>query len=813
MRIAMPARFLALLLTAFLALTACKSAQERANEYYQNGLTLLESGDMDRAILEFRNVFELDPAHLEARQALGRIYLEQGARRRAYRQFLRIVEQSPDDVDTRIILAEIALMSGNLEEVTRHGTHVQQITPEDPRVQAIGLVLEYSDAARADDASALPKISRNVEAMLQDQPDSVFLRMVSIDESLRNGEFDKALEYLDWILVRNPDNQRFMMQRLNVLAQLDDNDAIEAQLQDMIARFPGNDSHKATLIRFYMSRNDIDKAEAFLRERAHGTDDAGMRMDLVQFLLRVRGQDAAREELRVAISDTENPIAFQILLAALDFEGGDQQGAITVLEDLVRDAENTPETLNAKITLARMQLATGNEVGAQARVAEVLAADEGHVDALKMQAVWNIDGDDADEAIAGLRLALDREPDDAQAMTLMAQAYQRSGRPELARDFMALAVEASGNAPAETIRYAQVLIEEENYRPAEDILLNALRLAPRDLDLVFIIGELYLLMEDMGRVDQVVRTLRGFDEPRATAAANRLEAERINRQSGSAQAIAYLEELAGSADSSLSAQMVVVRAKLSIGDIEGARELILRLREEMPDAPAVKAVQAGIEAALGNIETAETMYLDLLADDPQISSGIWLELARLKVRQEDPTAFRAAIDEGLTHLPEDPQLLWAKASYLERDGLIDEAVAIYETLYARNSNAVVIANNLASLLGTYKDDPESLERAWAVARRFREADIPELQDTYGWILHRRGESEDALPYLEAAAVRLPNDPIVQYHLAETYNALNRREDALKQYQAAVRIAGLTDQRPQIDLAKEKIQALQEPSEN
>ena len=164
-------------------------------------------------------------------------------------------------------------------------------------------------------------------------------------------------------------------------------------------------------------------------------------------------------------------------------------------------------------------------------------------------------------------------------------------------------------------------------------------------------------------------------------------------------------------------------------------------------------------------------------------------------------------------MPEDASLLWAKASYLEQDGNIDGAIEIYETLYQANSNALVVANNLASMLATYRDDPESLERAWVVARRFKDAEIPALQDTYGWILHRRGDSEAALPYMEAAAEGLSNDAIVQYHLAEVYSNLGRREEALTQYQTAVEVAGPTDQRKQIEAAREQIQALQEQAEN
>ena len=648
---------------------------------------------------------------------------------------------------------------------------------------------------------------------MADQPESTFLRALRIDAAMRDGDVTGALENLDWMLERDPDNQRMLMQRLDLLARLGDNAAVEAQLQDMIARFPDNDMHKATLIRFYLSRNDTDKAEAFLRERVATAEDSGPRMDLIRFLMELRGPEAAREELRTAVAEAKDPVPFKLVLAALDFEQGDQQQAIMSLEEIVSNADNSPEILNAKITLARMLLATGNEVGARSRVAEVLVADESNAEALKMQSAWQIEADQTDDAIAGLRLALDRAPDDAQAMTLMAQAYQRSGRLELSRDFMALAVEASGNAPAETIRYARLLMNDENYLPAEDILLAGLRLAPQDIDLLVTIGELYLQMEDMGRTEQVVRTLRSLDNPRATAAANQIEAERISRQSGTEEAVAFLEQLAASADAPLAARLAVVQARLSTGNAESALSLIRELREEMPEEPIVIAVQAGVEVANGNMDVGEALYRELLDSNPQISSGVWLELARLKVRQQDPEASRAIIDEALTHLPDNPQLLWAKASYLEGEGQIDEAIAIYETLYELNSGSVIIANNLASLLGTYKDDPESLERAWIVARRFRDAEVPALQDTYGWILHRRGESAEALPYLEAAATGLAGDPIVQYHLAEVYLALERREDALKQYREAVRIAGPTDQRDQITRAQSEVQRLQPLVEN
>ena len=83
----------------------------------------------------------------------------------------------------------------------------------------------------------------------------------------------------------------------------------------------------------------------------------------------------------------------------------------------------------------------------------------------------------------------------------------------------------------------------------------------------------------------------------------------------------------------------------------------------------------------------------------------------------------------------------------------------------------MIANNLASLLASNRADPASLERAFAIARRLRGSDVPQFQDTYGWILHLRGDPAQALDYLAPAAAALPGNALVQFHLAETELAL------------------------------------------
>lgn len=798
---------LALVVLMASVLAACDSAEERAEQHYQSGLALMEEGDYDRAIVELRNVFELNGSHREARHTLAEIMLvHKNDARGAYGQYLRLAEQYPDDLEARVNLAEIAFEAANWEELDRHGARAQELDPEAVRVRAITIARSYRTAVLAEDAPLWREQARAAKTMLEELPESMLMRNVVLDADLRNGDTAAALESVDWLVEKDPGNLGYWRQRLGILAQLDDMEGIETQLREMVQVFPEDLENKRTLLRFYMSRGESDEAETFLRDQlaAAPEGDVGTRADLITFLMQVRGPEVARIELEKAIADAPDPVPFQNMLATIDFAAGEQTKAVAALEAIIEGAEPSDQIRVTKVALARMLALMGNEVGSRARVEEVLAEDANNVEALKMQATWQIRGDDTDAAINNLRLVLDVAPQDAQAMSLMAEAYQRAGRPELTMEFLALAADASGNAPEESIRYANALIEAERYLPAEDVLIAALRLVPNNPDLLSVLGRVYLRMDDTARAEQVVTSLQALENnEEAARVADALKAELISRQNGVGDAVAYLEGIAGAADATLAERVQLVRARLATGEAEAALELARTLLAEDPENMSLQAMSASVEAANGNLEASAAIYRTVLAKDSKLP-GIWLQLAQVEQRLKGGTTGQDIISEGLAEVPGDANLLWASASYKEQAGDVDGAIEIYEGLYTLNSSSVIIANNLASLLSTYREDEASLTRAWTVARRFRDTDVPAMQDTFGWILHRRGESAEALPYLEAAAKGLPNDALVQYHLGAVYQTLDRPDDAMAQFRKVVQIAGPEDQRSQVVEARKRI---------
>jgi len=770
-------------------LSFCETAEERAEAHYQSGLELLQAGDVDRALVEFRNVFQLDGQHREARRHYADAVYERGNLRAAYGQYRRLVEQYPDSVAGQRAMAELALRFNDWDAARRHGAAAAALAPDDPLVRAVNATVAYRDALSGEqDADARRDAVTKAQALVEEDPDLMIARRVVIDDLVREQNWAAALTAIDAALAREPDDRQLYTIRLGVLNQLGETREIRAQLEDMIERFPDDPNMPNILVRWYLSQGDVDAAQAFLKTRAdENPADTGAITTYIRFLTDIRDLETALAELeRILDEDPPGAERLTALRAGLRFDLGDREAAITEMEELIDGMEPSDARRSIMVMLARMLNTTGNNVGARALVEQVLEADGQQPDALKMRAGWLIDDDRIDEAINTLRSALGETPEDAEAMTLLARAHERAGNRDLMADMLSRAVEASGNAPEETLRYARHLISQDDLGSAESLLVNALRLASGNVGLLGALGEVYVTQQDWPRLTQVIEALRDQDGDRAERIANELNARQLAAQDREDELLSFLDTLAGDGARGLGAAATIVRSRLAEGDVEGARQYARETLEANPDDLNARFLMASVEAVTGQIEAAETAFRDLTEEAPQ-DQRFWLALYNIKAAQRDEAAARQVLRDGIAAVPDDLRLNWVLAGLLERDGDIEGAIEIYERLYAANGDNLIIANNLASLLATGREDADDLERAHQIARRLRGRDVPAFQDTYGWIAFRRGDLEVAVTALESAAQGLPTEPSVQYHLARTYDELGRDADALERYRNVVEI--------------------------
>lgn len=767
-----------------LVLAACDSAEERAEGHYQKGLELLEAGDVDRALVEFRNVFKLNGFHRDARWTYAQVVEGQGDVQQAYSQLLRLIEQYPDDTESRVALTRMAMDLGNWDEAERHVDVAKNLAPQDPIVASALIALDYRAALQDQDLASATTAALAAAELVAASPDLFSIRRIVIDNRVRQQDWPGALVSVDGALALRDDDLQLHSLRLGILEQLGDAVEIEAHLRRMTELFPENDDVNSSLIRWYVSRGDTDAAEAYLRSRIDTeTHDNAPYTALISFLAQTKGMDAALDEVTAILAvDGVDQQFFRSVRAGFDFDLGNRDAAIAEMEAILDGAEPNEQTHTIKIMLANMLIQTENAVGARALVEEVLAEDTTQVAALKLKANWLIDDDETGDAIVELRRALDQAPRDAEIMTLLARAYERAGNRELMAEMLALAVEASGNGPAEALRYARLLLEEGRSSSAEQVLIDALRLQQQNLDLLGALGALYIQDEDWSRTDQVINTLDRFGTDGAATIAKELTARKLAGQNRENDLVSHLNTLME--DGQLQAGASVIRLRLAQGDAEGALNYAQELLQQDPDNPSLQFIEALVLAANGQVETAVSRFRAILEVVPE-GENVWLALYNLHRSEGAFDAARAALEEGLQALPEATGLNWALASEREIEGDVEGAIEVYERLYAADTNSRAFANNLASLISSYRTDTESIQRAYTIARRLRGTEFPPYQDTYGWIAHLLGNHDEALSYLEPAAEAIPEDPLVRYHLGAVYAALDRAEEAQAEFEAAL----------------------------
>ncbi len=805
---------------ALFGLSACENSKDKAARHLASALELAEKGDGDRALVEFRNVFKLDPENVEARREFADFLLARGDLAGAYGQYLAVTERKPDDQEALRAAASLAARIGNWPEAARQAKALLALVPDDPEMKAVEIAAAYAEAASKGDSAARKAQAEAARALLASRPEDLLLNRLAIDDLAQAQDFPGALAALDKALKLFPEEKALYALRVSLLAAQEDKPGVEAALKDMATRFDDPSVDQA-LLRWYVGNGQIDQAEAWLRTGTAEPGDAGLqaRMQMILFLKQFRSPEAALAEIDatlplVPVATTEGegggeePVitqgGLQMLRASIQFDQGEREAAITAMKAILEGAAPSEEARMVKVTLARMLVTMGDLVQPRALVEEVLAEDGGDVEALKLKSAWLVDEDKTDEAIALLRSALESAPRDAQTMALLAEAYGRSGSRDLQADMLAQSVEASGKAPTETLRYANFLTGDQKFLPAESLLVDALRLAPENLDLLAALGDLYLRMQDWPRAEGVARRLEELAadpaNTQARAMAERLRPAILAGRQDVAGAVSYLEALAGSGDQR--AEVAVISAYLSQGKTAEAKVKAEALLARDPKDASARFVMAAVKGATGDGAGAVADYRALLSEDAK-RPDLWVALIRQTVQNEGQLKAEPLIDEALQALPEQGDLLLMKANMLELRQDIDGAIAIYDKLYALNSGNLVVANNLASLISSYKTDQPSLDRAWTVARRLNGTQVPAFADTYGWLAHLRGQTAEALPYMELAAKGLEQDPLVQFHMAEVLKASGKPEEAKAYYAKVLTLVPETDTRAFVATARKE----------
>jgi tetratricopeptide (TPR) repeat protein len=238
------------------------------------------------------------------------------------------------------------------------------------------------------------------------------------------------------------------------------------------------------------------------------------------------------------------------------------------------------------------------------------------------------------------------------------------------------------------------------------------------------------------------------------------------RQQRMQTALASFEQALSLKPDFIQALSRIVAIQVSEGKLDEALERTQTHLKVLPKHPVLHDLMGKIHLVRKDSKQAETAFQQAIAADAE-SLTSHLNLSQLYISQQ-------AYDQATTQLQAAIEVDPYQASPHMMLGMVhdqrgdhEQARAAYEKALEINPNVAAAANNLA---WNYAEHGGNLDVALTFAQKAKQAspDDPRIADTLGWIYYKKQLYAKAISELKDSAERLPNDPMVHYHLGMAY---------------------------------------------
>lgn len=769
-----------ILILSLLGLSACSSPEDKANKFYENGMQLLEKGELVKAKVEFRNALQLNRKLTKAIWGQVLISEKQNKPRQQYKLLNTVLINEPEHLEALVKLGRLLLLAGQLDKALEKSDLSIKIDNQDLSV----LSLRAAIMLKLDDTAAAIKLAKQV--LIKD-PHYIDALMILATERLNAGDTQKAIEYLDQGLKKDDKNVALQLIKIKALEKLAKLDLAEDVFKRLINFYPDTPAFNTVLAKFYLKHDRKDDAEKIYRTIIkNNPKDLKAKVKLVQFLNGVKGADAGLKQLQIFSQQEPDNDELKFILIQFHLSRKETGLANKLLESIISERAGTETALKAKGIIAATLLAKGDKKAAEKIINDILSDDKQNHNGLILKASINIDRQKYDEAIGDLRLVLRDTPDSSRALFFLARAHNLSGSPELADEQYFKAFKTSKFNPAYGLSYAQFLLKRKQPKRAEKILQDMLSASKGGLPVLKLLAQTRLSLGDWVGAQQVADVIKRIGD-KSNLADQISNAVMVGKKDYS-ESIALLKKTHQSTPGNIQPVVALVRTYLLAGKKQEAGDFLDAVINASPKNTSARILRGQVYSSQGKIEQAINTYEEVIkSDSKNVQSYYHLGIIYVRSKKYDKAS--EVLRKGLSVEPKNFSLGITLAQVYEVTGQTDKAIKAYENLLEIRPDADIVVNNLASLLTENRTDKASFNKAYNLSQRFKRSEIPQFKDTFGWASYRIGKYADASPLFKSAIKQLPNVPDFHYHLGMNYLAKENKVMAREELEKALKLAG------------------------
>lgn len=696
------------------------SPEAKKAKHQERAATYMEKGQLQEALIEYRNVIQADPNDAGAYYRMAVIHLKLGGLmniQKAFAELKQSLELNSTNRDARVKLGELYLLGNDAAKAREQADIILASAPQDKDALVIRGRSLINEKRYQDGVTELKKA-----LALDPKNAGIYLELSRAYFLLKDPA--AAEDILQQGLTANPASTEIMIAMGDFRLATGKPDLAEAAYKQIVDTAPANEDAQMRLAGFYQRTNQLAETETTLQKWA------------------------------TAYPQDEKP---QIHLGDFYHWLGNRDKALT--------SYRHAEELNANSVIARdklisLYLDTGNLSEAETRVKVILDKNSSDLVGRFFNARILIAKGNIDEAISQFQALIKDEPQFAPAHYFQGVAFLKKRQPSQARGAFTQAVKLNPTMPEARTSLAELLLAEGSLDLALEHAQAAIQLNPRNVQAAVIAGDVYLRKGDLAKSKKVYEAIAKA-LPKEPLGPYRLGLV-AHAEKNDTKALAYFEEALAIKPAAIEPVTQIVSIKIAQGKPNEARERVLRQIEAVPTSPFLHNLLGQLwnaEKDTGRAEAAFKKALDL--DNSLLSAYMNLGQTYFQAGKTDQ-----AVKEYEAVLAKDPQAIQAYMML----GIIhanrkeyDQAKSRYEESLRLNPKFAPAANNLAWLL---VEQGGNLDVAlnYAQIAREQKPDDPYIADTMGWLYYKKNAYLLASSLLKEAVEKLPTNPIVQFHL-------------------------------------------------
>ncbi len=736
------------------------SAEEKKAEHLTRGQAYFAEGKYREALIEYKNVVQIDPKDANAHYQLALIHMKLGGMsdlQAAFGELAKTVDLDPSIQDAQIKLSEFYLLARQPGKAREHADIVLASAPQDPK----GHLLRG--------------------------------RSLIIEKEFKQGieEFQQAIEL-------DADNVNTYIDLAKAYIGMKDPDSAFDTLKKGLAKHPKSVEMILALGDIYLVTGKADKAEAQYRKALElDPESEALVIKLSRFYQFLRKWEQAEETLKQFVEKHPQSDIVHVQLGEFYVSLGQRDKAMTHFQQAL---DLKPDSKLAQEKMITYYLDSGKIEQAEPLIQAILDKDKKSLLGRVMNARVKVMKGDVDEAITDLQRVIKEEPRMAMAHHYLGVAFAANNDGTQAVRELSEAVKLDPTMIPARNALAGLRLAEGSYDLAIEQAQAAFKLNPRNLPSVRVLAEAFFRKGEIAKAKKVYEAIV-HNIPNDASSHYRLGliAGHDKDLNG---AVAHFEKAVEGNPNFVQAVSQIAAVYLTQGKAEQARERVMQQIKAVPDNPLFYNLLGGLWMQAKKMDEAEKAFREAIRidDTVQISYMNLAELYRRTDRVDD------AVKEYEMALAKNPKLISAHmmlGMIAEKRDDLQGAKQHYQESLKINKSFAPAANNLAWIMA---EEGSNLDEALSYAQIAREQapNDPNIADTLGWIYYKKNAYLKAVSFLREAVDKLQDNPLIYYHLGMTQLKKGDKAEAKKALNTALK---LSDTFPGVEEAQKALAEL------